>query len=61
MVLFVFEESEIDSNTKWKETTVEIIYENCTQVREAGASPLHADEPGYSTKLDRDDDGVACE
>ncbi|MER5204915.1 excalibur calcium-binding domain-containing protein [Streptomyces sp. NPDC002825] len=38
-----------------------VYYENCTEVREAGAAPIHRGEPGYSTKLDRDGDGVACE
>ena len=36
-------------------------YENCTAVRAAGADPIHRGEPGYSTKLDRDADGLACE
>ncbi|WP_246070742.1 excalibur calcium-binding domain-containing protein [Paenibacillus kobensis] len=39
----------------------DITYRNCTAVREAGAAPLHRDDPGYSQKLDRDGDGVACE
>jgi hypothetical protein len=36
-------------------------YENCDAVRAAGAAPLYTDDPGYSRKLDRDGDGVACE
>ncbi|GAA4481227.1 hypothetical protein GCM10023094_28970 [Rhodococcus olei] len=36
-------------------------YANCAAVRAAGAAPLYAGSPGYSTKLDRDGDGVACE
>lgn len=36
-------------------------YQNCDAVRAAGAAPLYAGEPGYSRKLDRDGDGVACE
>ena len=36
-------------------------YANCTAARAAGAAPIYAGEPGYSTKLDRDRDGVACE
>ncbi|RAX47411.1 hypothetical protein DQ353_18785 [Arthrobacter sp. AQ5-05] len=36
-------------------------YKNCTAVRNAGAAPIHRGEPGYSRKLDRDGDGVACE
>ncbi|GGY24869.1 hypothetical protein GCM10010363_01240 [Streptomyces omiyaensis] len=38
-----------------------VYYENCTAVRAAGAAPIRAGDPGYSRKLDRDGDGVACE
>ena len=36
-------------------------YKNCDEVKEAGAAPLYEGDPGYSSKLDRDGDGVACE
>ncbi|WP_019203649.1 DUF1524 domain-containing protein [Tsukamurella sp. 1534] len=36
-------------------------YANCAQARAAGAAPLYRGQPGYSAKLDRDGDGVACE
>lgn len=36
-------------------------YKNCDAVRAAHAAPLHRRDPGYSRKLDRDGDGVACE
>uniref|UniRef100_UPI00403F0B86 excalibur calcium-binding domain-containing protein n=1 Tax=Asticcacaulis sp. DW145 TaxID=3095608 RepID=UPI00403F0B86 len=36
-------------------------YSNCAEVRAAGAAPIRRGEPGYSRKLDRDGDGVACE
>lgn len=39
----------------------EVYYQNCTAVRAAGAAPIHIGEPGYSRKLDRDGDGIACE
>lgn len=38
-----------------------VYYANCDEARAAGAAPLHRGDPGYSSKLDRDDDGVACE
>ena len=38
-----------------------VSYPNCTAARAAGAAPLYAGSPGYSLKLDRDKDGVACE
>lgn len=39
----------------------DIYYKNCSAVRAAGAAPIYAGEPGYSRKLDKDGDGVACE
>ena len=36
-------------------------YSSCDQARAAGAAPLYAGSPGYSRKLDRDGNGVACE
>lgn len=42
-------------------TTAAAYYANCSEVRAAGAAPIHRGEPGYSSKLDRDGDGVACE
>lgn len=38
-----------------------VYYANCTEVKAAGAAPIHRGQPGYSSKLDRDGDGVACE
>ena len=39
----------------------EVYYKNCAAVRAAGAAPIRSGEPGYSPRLDRDGDGVACE
>jgi len=36
-------------------------FRNCTEARAAGAAPIRAGQPGYSRKLDRDGDGIACE
>jgi hypothetical protein len=36
-------------------------FSNCDQAEAAGAAPIYAGQPGYSPKLDRDGDGVACE
>lgn len=38
-----------------------VYYPNCTAVRAAGKAPIRRGEPGYSPKLDRDGDGIACE
>ncbi|MGN6606278.1 MAG: TerD family protein [Jatrophihabitans sp.] len=39
----------------------DVYYANCTEARAAGAAPIYRGDPGYSSKLDRDGDGVACE
>lgn len=38
-----------------------VYYPNCTAAKAAGAAPLYRGQPGYSAKLDRDGDGIACE
>jgi hypothetical protein len=38
-----------------------VYYQNCDDVRAHGAAPIYRGEPGYSSKLDRDGDGVGCE
>lgn len=38
-----------------------VYYENCDAVRDAGADPIYAGDPGYGSHLDRDGDGVGCE
>jgi hypothetical protein len=56
--------SKATAKPKPKATTTEpedVYYANCAAVRAAGAAPIHAGDPGYSRKLDRDGDGVACE
>ncbi len=39
----------------------DVHYKNCREAKAAGAAPLHRGDPGYSSDLDRDGDGVACE
>lgn len=39
----------------------EPFYANCTEVRAAGADPIRAGDPGWSTRFDGDNDGVGCE
>lgn len=36
-------------------------FSNCDQARAAGAAPIYLGQPGYSRKLDRDGDGIACD
>lgn len=54
-------DTEPDAETEPPETGKTTPYANCTEAREAGAAPLHSGDPGYSTRLDRDGDGTACE
>ncbi|WP_334073372.1 excalibur calcium-binding domain-containing protein [Paenibacillus sp. A14] len=49
------------TTTTTKKSSDEVYYKNCSVAREAGAAPLYKGDPGYRKKLDRDDDGVACE
>ncbi|WP_240666779.1 excalibur calcium-binding domain-containing protein [Longirhabdus pacifica] len=44
-----------------EETTGTQPFANCSEAKAAGAAPLHKGDAGYSTSLDRDGDGVACE
>ncbi|MFB8228563.1 DUF1524 domain-containing protein [Cellulosimicrobium sp. NPDC055967] len=36
-------------------------YQNCDDVRAAGAAPIRPGDPGFQSKFDRDNDGVGCE
>lgn len=40
---------------------VSTYFANCSAARAAGAAPVRIGDPGYSSKLDRDGDGVGCE
>ena len=42
-------------------STAAVVYPNCTAAKAAGVTPLYRGQPGYSTTLDRDGDGIACE
>ncbi|WP_280512665.1 excalibur calcium-binding domain-containing protein [Corynebacterium mastitidis] len=44
-----------------EEAPASTYYSSCAQAKAAGAAPLYAGSPGYSSRLDRDGDGVACE
>jgi hypothetical protein len=38
-----------------------VYYKSCTEARAAGAAPVRRGQPGYSSRLDRDGDGIGCE
>ena len=42
-------------------TPQNVSYANCTEARNAGAAPVRRGDPGYSSRLDRDGDGIGCE
>ena len=44
-----------------RSTRGSVEYANCSEARAAGAAPVRRGDPGYSAKLDRDNDGVGCE
>lgn len=50
-----------EQTTNDNESNDDVYYANCTEVRDASASPIHKGDPGYSSNLDRDGDGVGCE
>lgn len=37
------------------------VFATCDEARAAGGAPLHRGDPGYSSRLDGDGDGIACE
>ncbi len=39
----------------------QLSYGNCDEAWAAGAAPIYKGESGYAPRLDRDNDGVACE
>lgn len=53
--------SKTNNSEKAKQPQEIVIYKNCKEVRAAGKAPLYKGDPGYSLKLDRDKDGIACE
>ena len=50
-----------DTSATGSESEMTAPFENCAAARAAGAAPLHVGDPGYSTDMDGDRDGVACE
>lgn len=38
-----------------------VYFANCSHARAEGAAPVRRGDPGYSSRLDRDGDGVGCE
>jgi hypothetical protein len=44
-----------------EEAADEPVYANCTEVRAAGAAPIHPGDPGFQPKFDRSGNGIGCQ
>ncbi|OOR22537.1 MULTISPECIES: excalibur calcium-binding domain-containing protein [Bacillus cereus group] len=55
------EQPKQEDQNSTQNTENNIVYDNCTQVKKAGKAPIKQGEPGYSKKLDKDGDGIACD
>lgn len=53
--------SEVATPTSEATASDRVSYANCTEVKAAGKAPIYEGQPGYSTQLDRDRDGIACD
>jgi hypothetical protein len=52
------------ASSPWPATTTlrhYVAFLNCASARMVGLTPARAGQPGYWDRLDRDEDGVACE
>ena len=49
------------SSAPWGTSPSEAPFKNCKAVRAAGRAPIYRGDPGYSSKLDTDNDGIGCE
>ncbi|MCM3651285.1 excalibur calcium-binding domain-containing protein [Metabacillus litoralis] len=55
------QDTEPQTETVQQSEQEDVYYGSCADVRAAGADPIYAGDPGYSNKLDRDGDGIACD
>ncbi|MFE2289491.1 excalibur calcium-binding domain-containing protein [Streptomyces sp. NPDC059443] len=39
----------------------DVSYKSCAEAKAAGAAPMRRGQPGYDKRLDRDNDGIACD
>ncbi len=51
----------VKKTTKSSSSSSSVKFKSCKEARAAGYSDMKKGEPGYSSKLDRDGDGIACE
>ena len=53
--------SKTTKSKKKKSTSNDVYFNNCKEAKSSGYRNIRRGEPGYRDKLDRDDDGIACE
>ena len=53
--------SKTTKSKKKKSSESDVYFNNCSEAKASGYSNIRRGEPGYREKLDRDDDGIACE
>ncbi|QWW20567.1 excalibur calcium-binding domain-containing protein [Schaalia sp. 19OD2882] len=54
-------DQEVNNFVSTPQPSERVYYHSCKDARNAGAAPLYRGDPGYRDKLDRDQDGIACE
>jgi hypothetical protein len=64
-VLFIISEGKADTQSSPPSDAISsnnvISFASCKEVKDAGKAPIRKGDPGYTLKLDRDGDGIACE
>lgn len=53
--------SKITKSKKKKSASNDVYFNNCKEAKSSGYRNIRRGEPGYRDKLDRDNDGIACE
>lgn len=55
----ILEPTTIEPTTSFNDSSV--YYQNCTEVKAAGAAPITPSDAGWQAKFDRDGDGIGCD
>lgn len=53
--------SKTTKSKKKKSASNDVYFNNCKEAKSSGYRNIRKGEPGYRDKLDRDNDGIACE
>lgn len=52
---------DVQETTTTTAAVTAVSYASCAEARAAGVAPISKGQPGYSTRLDADKDGIACD